>query len=122
MATIHGDGVINGTAASDNIYGGANGDTISAGDGNNNVYAGGGDDTITAGSGNDNIDGGAGADSMAGGDGNDVYYVDNVGDLVIENANEGNDTVKATISYTLTANVERLDLIDITALLNTPGN
>ncbi|MFH2071508.1 MAG: hypothetical protein ABIJ75_01520, partial [Actinomycetota bacterium] len=35
-------------------------------------------------SGNDTIDGGLGADTMSGGTGDDVYYVDNVGDVVIE--------------------------------------
>ena len=33
--------------------------------------------------------------SMYGGAGNDAYFVDNIGDLVIENANEGSDTVYA---------------------------
>ena len=47
---------------------------------------------------------------MFGGAGNDVYFVDNVGDLVIENVNEGTDAVFSTVDYTLTANVENLVL------------
>jgi Ca2+-binding RTX toxin-like protein len=41
--------------------------------------------------------------------GNDLYFVDNVGDVVVEEANEGIDTVRTTLSaYTLPANVENL--------------
>ena len=47
---------------------------------------------------------------MLGGAGNDVYFVDNIGDLVLENLNEGTDAVFSTIDYTLTANVETLVL------------
>jgi trimeric autotransporter adhesin len=71
--------------------------------------------------GNDVIDGLAGADTMAGGLGNDVYVVDNIGDLVIENAGAGIDTVQANISYMLTANVENLQLTG-TANINGTGN
>ena len=42
--------------------------------------------------------------------GNDTYYVDNVGDVVTENASEGTDTVHANFSYILAANVEQLFL------------
>ena len=46
---------------------------------------------------------------MAGGEGNDIYIVDNAGDVVTENLNEGTDTVSTTLaSYTLGANVENL--------------
>ena len=49
------------------------------------------------GTGADNLlDGGAGADAMYGGAGNDSYFLDNSGDVVIENANDGNDTVYAS--------------------------
>ena len=47
---------------------------------------------------------------MEGGAGNDTYFVDNAGDLVIENANEGNDTVFSTVDHRLSANVEYLVL------------
>jgi Ca2+-binding RTX toxin-like protein len=69
----------------------------------------------------DNIlDGGAGADAMAGDLGNDTFIVDDVGDVVSENAGEGTDTVQASVSYTLVANVENLTLTG--AALNGTGN
>ncbi|MFP3571209.1 hypothetical protein, partial [Paraburkholderia sp. SIMBA_030] len=46
---------------------------------------------------------------MTGGDGNDTYVVDNAGDVVIEAAAGGSDTVRTTLaSYNLGANVENL--------------
>jgi hypothetical protein len=46
---------------------------------------------------------------MTAGQGNDTYVVDNVGDVVTENAGEGTDTVRTSLSsYTLGANVENL--------------
>ena len=66
--------------------------------------------TINGGAGNDTIVGSQGADLMLGGDGNDAYFVDNAGDLAIENANEGNDTVFSTAHLRLSANLETLVL------------
>ncbi len=59
--------------------------------------------------GDDILDGGAGADRMTGGLGNDVYVVDDAGDVVTENAGEGTDEIRTTLSsYTIADNVEKL--------------
>jgi type VI protein secretion system component Hcp len=66
--------------------------------------------TIAGNTGSNLLDGSGGADAMAGGLGSDAYFVDNAGDAVTENANAGNDTVYASIDYTLAADVEYLVL------------
>ncbi len=71
-------------------------------------YGNGDANTIYGNSGNNLIDGGAGADVMAGGAGNDTYFVDNPGDVVVESANQGNDTAFASVNYALSPNVENL--------------
>ena len=60
--------------------------------------------------GNNILNGEGGADAMYGGAGNDAYFIDNSADIVIENLNEGSDTVYASVDYRLTANVEYLVL------------
>jgi len=61
----------------------------------------GGDDRLYGLEGSDRLDGGIGADVMVGGRGNDVYIVDNYGDKVIEAFGEGNDTVHASVSFSI---------------------
>ena len=83
---------------------------ITGNEGNNRLLGGDGNDMLSGLSGGDTLNGGTGADSMSGGLGNDTFTVENVADVVIELANEGFDTVNSFISYTLDANVERLNL------------
>lgn len=78
-------------------------------------------DKLTGNTAANSLNGGAGADTMIGGLGNDGYYVDNIGDVVTELANEGIDTVYSTISYTLGANLENL-YINTTGAVNATGN
>ena len=79
-------------------------------------------DNLIIGNTADNIlTGGGGADTMIGGAGNDSYYVDNVGDSITENLNEGTDTVFSTVSYTLGNHLENLTLQG-TSAINGTGN
>jgi Ca2+-binding RTX toxin-like protein len=78
--------------------------------------------TITGNSGGNLLDGGTGADTMIGGAGTDTYIVDNAGDVVTENAGEGTDFVIASISYTLSANVENLYLNQSAGAISGTGN
>jgi Ca2+-binding RTX toxin-like protein len=64
---------------------------------------------ITGNDGNNIIDGGLGADTMIGGVGNDTFIVDNIGDVVVEVTNQGIDTVKTSVNYTLGANIENAE-------------
>jgi Ca2+-binding RTX toxin-like protein len=56
------------------------------------------------------LNGLAGADTLQGGGGNDTYYADNVLDQVTEFAGEGIDTVRSSVNWTLSADVEKLYL------------
>lgn len=77
--------------------------------------------TLTGGAGDDYFDGGAGNDKLLGGLGNDVYVVDSTTDTITENTNEGIDTVRSSVTYTLGNNLENLTLTGTTAI-NATGN
>lgn len=129
---LSGDDSLTGTAGNDSINGRRGNDTIAGGDGDDYLYGGyayydptspsvEGQDSLIGGKGNDTLDGGDGHDTMVGGAGNDLYMVSQADDVVIEEANGGYDRVQVTASsysstasnfnsYTLTANVESLDI------------
>ena len=119
------DTVISSTAYSivDTDGGGANGGNVenltltgsanidaTGNDLTNKLVGNSGINTIKGGLGNDTIDGGAGNDKMNGGGGNDKYVVDSLGDIVTEDANGGKDSVKSSVSFALSSNVENLTL------------
>jgi Ca2+-binding RTX toxin-like protein len=76
-----------------------------------------GNDRLSGGAGDDTLNGGLGNDTMNGGLGNDRYYVDASTDVALEDAaSNGFDTVFASVSHVLGANLERLVLTGTTAI------
>ena len=88
---------------------------------NNLLIGNGAANLLTGLDGDDTLNGGGGADTLVGGTGNDTYIVDNAGDVVIELEGEGTDTVSASVSWTLGANVENLTLTG-SAAISATGN
>ncbi|MGX2970328.1 Ig-like domain-containing protein, partial [Ursidibacter sp. B-7004-1] len=105
----------------ENLIGSKYDDELIGNKADNNISGGAGDDTIKGGEGNDYLDGGVGNDQLYGGLGDDIFVVDSANDTVMENANEGNDTIYSTVDFTLPTNVETLILIGNTAK-NATGN
>jgi hypothetical protein len=75
--------------------------SLITGSGNDDLNGGGGADFLTSYAGNDRLNGGTGIDVMTGGAGSDIYFVDNIGDVVVELAGEGSDSVYASATYQL---------------------
>ncbi|MBB4067228.1 beta strand repeat-containing protein [Gellertiella hungarica] len=119
-----GDNVITGNDGNNKLYGLEGNDTLIGGQGT---------DRLEGGAGNDRLDGGTGIDTLLGGIGNDTYVVDDARDIVDERATmlpknaPNNDTVEASITYSLTGNasifgvIENLTLTGNTAIDGT-GN
>jgi Ca2+-binding RTX toxin-like protein len=76
---------------------------------------------ITGNSRNNILDGGIGADALIGGLGNDTYIIDNLGDSITEELNQGTDLVRSNVSWTLGENLENLTLTG-NANINGTGN
>ncbi len=111
--TLIGVANINGTGNSNN--------NVIIGNSGNNILSGlAGNDTLIGDDGNDTLNGGTGIDNMDGGFGNDTYIVDAVGDIAAE-VDGGVDSVQASVSYTLSTNLENLRLTDA-ANINGTGN
>ena len=96
------------------------------------IYGYGGNDVLHGNGGNDKLDGGTGHDFMNGGMGNDTYYVDDAGDVTVDDAdvydaegnpaNAGYDTVYASVSHTLGFGIEELWLVEGSSAANGTGN
>lgn len=98
-----GAGTLVGSAGTDVLYGS---------DASDRLLGMAGDDRLLGGAGDDVLDGRDGADRMTGGVGNDSYIVDSAGDVVVETAGGGTDTVKTTLAaYTLGGDVEALQFL-----------
>jgi Ca2+-binding RTX toxin-like protein len=89
------------TNGNDNLAGTAGNDSIDGLAGN---------DSILGAAGNDTLSGGAGADTLGGGAGNDLFFVTDAGDVVIELAGGGADTIIASVNMTMPDQVEVLQI------------
>jgi len=112
---------IRGTALGEAIGGNDAANVVNGLDGDDTLSGLGGNDRLRGGAGNDLLDGGTGRDVLYGGDGDDIYAVDDSGDQVVELANAGVDEVRASVSFALPLNVERL-LLTGTAAIGGTGN
>jgi len=109
--------------ANDNtlIWSGSAAAILKGEDGNDSLTGGAGNDTLDGGAGNDILNGGAGADTLKGGADDDTYVVDNLKDQILEEADQGIDSVQSSITWTLGDNLENLTLTG-TAAINGNGN
>lgn len=112
---------IDGSSSSDEIFALSGDDLVVSGLGDDIVDGAKGIDYLDGGAGDDFLIGGAGNDTMLGGLGDDNFTVDSKGDVILENENEGNDTVNSYISYTISEHLENITLLGSKAI-NANGN
>lgn len=120
-----GNDLLFGGDGDDSIEGGDGVDTVNGGNGDDVLYGKDGADILNGDAGNDFLYGGTGADVLSGGTGHDIYYIDSIGDQIIENVNEGVDGIQSTISVQMAAlsqNLENLELLDDGGNINGTGN
>ncbi|MBD2460095.1 calcium-binding protein [Oscillatoria sp. FACHB-1407] len=108
--------VIRGKSINDRLRGTRESDIILGLGGNDTLFGLAGNDNLRGADGNDVMNGGLGNDRMIGGRGDDIYVVNSVGDRTIEGVGQGTDTVQATVTWTLGANIENLTLLGRAAI------
>jgi Ca2+-binding RTX toxin-like protein len=104
----------------DSAFGGDGNDALRGDAGDDSLFGDAGDDALFGGAGEDTLNGGTGADVMDGGFSDDIYIVDNANDVAAEVAS-GVDLVQASVSHTLSVNLENLTLTG-TGSINGTGN
>jgi Ca2+-binding RTX toxin-like protein len=104
--------LITGNSAANILIGGIGNDTLNGAEGN---------DTLIGGDGSDVMDGGTGDDRLEGGTGDDVYSVDSTGDVIIDSAGSGIETVRSLVSWSLGEGLDNLTLTG-TGAINGTGN
>jgi len=88
-----------------------NGNDNLAGSSGNDIIDGlAGNDSILGAAGSDTLAGGVGADTLGGGAGNDLFFVTDAGDVVIEIAGGGADTIITSVNMTMPDQVEVLQI------------
>ena len=98
---------VSGMAGHDVLAGGEGNDTVLGGDGNDTLFGEAGADHLIGAAGADELDGGDGDDTLSGGFGDDRLVVRELGDLLFETANGGQDSAFIFAQgYTLPGHVE----------------
>lgn len=104
-----GDDSLLGDGGVDILDGGDGNDILRGGADRDVLYGAEGNDTLFGEAGDDELNGGLGVDRMLGGLGDDRYTVDDAGDVIVEQAGEGTDTVsQRSETYTLGQNLEHI--------------
>jgi len=124
--TAYGDAEGDQLVRIENLTGSSFADNLWGDDGANAIDGMAGNDTLKGFGGDDLLNGNTGVDTMFGALGSDTYLVDNAGDIVRETGGQGSDTVRSSVTYTLTtgSDVETLRTTNDagTAAINLTGN
>ncbi len=112
-----GNDVLFGGSGADALYGSEGNDVIYGDDGDDLLFGEDGDDELFGDAGDDTLEGGAGNDRLDGGAGNDTYLFEDAGDIIVERAGRGTDTVRAMVSFDAGAdgNIEIINAADLSS-------
>ena len=108
-----GDDVLDGQDDNDRLIGNDGSDTLRGGAGDDILFGDQGDDRLYGGSGDDQLEGGPGLDQFYGGEGNDTFILSHLREKIVENHNEGIDTVVIAKSFDIKSlsNIENVTIV-----------